>query len=88
MGFIEEGQQFSQHSEDSEIAAIEKRIGAAERKVIEILKKRTTVRNAPGNTIDTIHAEIMTVLTRLENSLRSDVLERLARLESKLQNVA
>jgi hypothetical protein len=88
MGLIDKGRQRIPYSEEFEIVSIEARVSAAERKVDEILEKRATVQNAPGNIIDRNHAEIMTVLARLENSFRNEILRRLTCVESKLQSVA
>jgi hypothetical protein len=88
MAFIDEMRHPSQYSEASAIPAIEERIAAAEEKVDKILGKRAAVANAPGNAIDRNHDEIMAVLARMENSRRNDVLQRMARLETKLQHVA
>jgi tetrahydromethanopterin S-methyltransferase subunit G len=75
MGFIEEGRQLFQDFVAPEIRAIDARLGAME-KQIDPLESR----------IERNQGEVMGALHRMENYTL--LMERLARVEAKIQNVA
>lgn len=75
MGFIEEERQLFQDFVAPEIRAIEVRLDVVEKKIDALDAK-----------IDRNQVQLMDELHRMENY--TAVLERLARLESKLQQVA
>jgi hypothetical protein len=75
MGFIEEGRQLIQDFVTPEIRSIDAPLNALEKK-FDALEAR----------MDGNHTQVMDALHRIENY--SQILERLARLESKVQNVA
>ena len=93
MGFIEEGRQLIQDFVTPEIRAIEARLDAIEKQVA-VLDSKTDKRadqldkriDQLETKIDRNQAQVLDTLHRMENYTL--VMERLARLESKLQNVA
>jgi hypothetical protein len=95
MELDEQGSKLESSSGDAEYRAIEARVAAAERAVeaLEIRKfgqkpnaeaKSTSLENR----IDENHSQIMDTLRRLESQTKNEILERLAKVESKLQHVA
>ncbi len=93
MGFIEEGRQLIQDFVTPEIRAIEARLDAIEKQVAALDSKTDKLdakidRNQAHleAKIDRNQAQVLDTLNRMETY--AHVLERLARLESKLQNVA
>jgi tetrahydromethanopterin S-methyltransferase subunit G len=86
MGFIEEGRQLFQDFVAPEIRTIETRLDAVEKQIATLeakMDKRADVLEAK---IDRNQTQVMETLHRMENY--AHVMERLARLEGKLQNVA
>jgi len=95
MELDEEGTKLESIAADAAYRAIEKRVAAAERAVeaLEIRKfgRKPNAEAKPatlGNRIDKNHSQIMDTLRRLESQTKNEILERLARVESKLQHVA
>jgi tetrahydromethanopterin S-methyltransferase subunit G len=97
MGFIEEGRQLIQDFVTPEIRAIEARLDAIEKQVAALdakTDKRIDQLEAKidrnqthmEGKIDRNQAQVLDTLNRMETY--AHVLERLARIESKLQNVA
>jgi chromosome segregation ATPase len=100
MGFIEEGRQLIQdfvtpeiRSIDARLTAVEKRLETFEAKVDKrfdsIDKRFESVErrfDSFESKMERNQAEVLDMLRRMENY--SHLLERVARLESKLQNVA
>ena len=97
MGFIEESRQLIQDFETPEIRSIDARLTALE-KHVESLEVKVDKRfdamqveidrrlDAVESKIDRNQFQVMDTLRRIENYTL--VMERLARLESKIQNVA
>jgi tetrahydromethanopterin S-methyltransferase subunit G len=86
MGFVEEGRQLIQDFVTPEIRSIDARLSALEKRV-ETLDARVDKRfDSLESKIDRNQAQVLETLHRLENY--SHVLERPARLETKLQHVA
>jgi tetrahydromethanopterin S-methyltransferase subunit G len=97
MGFIEEGRQLFQDLVAPEIRAIDARLTAVE-KQLESLESKvdrvqtgleakiTSAETKLETKMERNHAEVMDALRRMENY--SNLAERLARVEAKLQNVA
>jgi tetrahydromethanopterin S-methyltransferase subunit G len=93
MGFIEEGRQLSQDFVTPEIRSLDARLTAVEKRV-ELLDAKVEKRfdsvdkrfDALENKMERNQGQVLDTLHRMENY--SHVLERLARLESKTQNVA
>jgi tetrahydromethanopterin S-methyltransferase subunit G len=93
MGFIEEGRQLIQdfvtpeiRSIDARLTAMEKKLEALEGKVGKFGTKLEGIQSTLEAKIERNHLQVMDTLHRMENY--SQILERLARLESKMQNVA
>jgi tetrahydromethanopterin S-methyltransferase subunit G len=97
MGFIEEGRQLIQDFFTPEIGSIDARLSAVEKKLESfenkadkrfdsIEAKIDRVQATLDNKIDRNHSQVMETLHRMETY--SQILERLARVESKLQHVA
>jgi tetrahydromethanopterin S-methyltransferase subunit G len=93
MGFIEEGRQLIQDFVTPEIRSLDARLTAVEKR-IELLDARVEKRfDSVDKRFDSLEgkmernqAQVLDTLQRMENY--SHILERLARVESKLQNVA
>ena len=86
MGFIEEGRQLIQDFVTPEIRSLDARFTAVEKR-LESLESRVDKRfDSLENKIERNQTQVLETLHRMENY--SQVLERLARVESKLQNVA
>jgi hypothetical protein len=93
--FMEEGRSLNPDPLNPEILAIEARLSAVERHV-EALEARkygpqtevSRLPELPESKIDRNHNHVMGVLKRLETYSWNQILERIARIESKLQNVA
>jgi tetrahydromethanopterin S-methyltransferase subunit G len=86
MGFVEEGRQLIQDFVTPEIRSIDVRLSALEKRV-ESLDVRVDKRfDSLENKMERNQAQVLETLHRMENY--SHILERLARLETKLQNVA
>jgi flagellar capping protein FliD len=86
MGFIEEGRQLIQDFVTPEIRSIDARLSAVEKR-LESLETKTEKRfDSLEGKMERNQAQILDTLHRMENY--SHILERLARVESKLQNVA
>jgi hypothetical protein len=86
MGFVEEGRQLIQDFVTPEIRSIDARLSALEKRV-ETLDARVDKRfDSLESKIDRNQAQVLETLHRMENY--SHVLERPARLETKLQHVA
>jgi hypothetical protein len=86
MGFIEEGRQLIQDFVTPEIRSLDARLTAVEKR-LESLESRVDKRfDSLENKIERNQTQVLETLHRMENY--SQVLERLARVESKLQNVA
>jgi tetrahydromethanopterin S-methyltransferase subunit G len=86
MGFIEEGRQLFQDFVAPEIRAIDARLNAVEKHLESLEVKIDRVQTVLENKIDWNHTQVMDALHRMENY--TPVMERLARVEAKLQNVA
>ena len=104
MGFIEEGRPLIQEFVTPEIRAIDARLTAVEKKLVALEgkvdkadakidgarsaleAKMDGVRSALEGKIDRNHDQVMDALRRAE--FQSPILERLAKVESKLQHVA
>ena len=104
MGFIEEGRQLIQdfvtpeiRSLDARLSAIEKRVelfdASVEKRFDAVDKRLDSFKTEVDRRFDTLdskiernQAQVLETLHRMENY--SHVLERLARLETKIQNVA
>jgi tetrahydromethanopterin S-methyltransferase subunit G len=93
MGFIEEGRQLLQDFVTPEIRAIEVRLDAVEKQVAALDAKMDKRFDAADKRFDSLEAkmernqaQVIDEIRRMENY--AAMMERLARLESKLQNVA
>ena len=86
MGMIEEGRQLFQDFDAPEIRAIETRLDALEKQVASLDAKTDKRADRLESKIDRNQTQLMDTLHRMENY--TQVLERLARLESKVQNAA
>jgi tetrahydromethanopterin S-methyltransferase subunit G len=93
MGFIEEGRQLIQDFVTPEIRAIDARLTALEKRVESFEVKVDKRFDSIDKRFDSIEtkmernqAQVLDTLHRMENY--TVVMERLARLESKIQNVA
>jgi tetrahydromethanopterin S-methyltransferase subunit G len=86
MGFIEEGRQLIQDFVTPEIRSIDARLTAVEKRLESLEAKVDKRSDSLENKIERNQAQVLETLHRMENY--SHVLERLARVESKLQNVA
>jgi tetrahydromethanopterin S-methyltransferase subunit G len=86
MGFIEEGRQLFQDFVAPEIRAIDARLSAVEKHLESLESKVDRVQTVLESKIDRNHTQVMDALHRMENYTL--VMERLARVEAKLQNVA
>ena len=86
MGFIEEGPQLIQDFVTPEIRSIDARLTAMEKKVDSLEARMEKRFEALDAKIDRDHNQVMDTLRRMETY--NQILERLARLESKMQNVA
>ena len=88
MGFIEEGRQPLLEPVAPEACTIDLRLRAVEGKIDAFETRKNRNRNQFETRMDRNHTELMDTLRRVENYIYIDLLERLARVESKLQNVA
>jgi tetrahydromethanopterin S-methyltransferase subunit G len=86
MGFIEEGRQLFQDFVAPEIRAIDARLNAVEKHLESLESKVDRVQTVLESKIDRNLTQVMDALHRMENYTL--VMERLARVEAKLQNVA
>ena len=86
MGFIEEGRQLIQDFVTPEIRSLDVRLTAVEKRLESFENKVEKRFDSLEGKIERNHAQVLDTLHRMENY--SHVLERLARLESKQQNVA
>jgi len=93
MGFIEEVRQLLQDFVTPEIRAIEVRLDAVEKQVAALDAKMDKRFDAADKRFDSLEAkmernqaQVIDEIRRMENY--AAMMERLARLESKLQNVA
>ena len=86
MGFIEEGRQLFQDFIAPEIRVIDARLSAVEKHLESLESKVDRVQTVLESKIDRNHTQVMDALHRMENYTL--VMERLARVEAKLQNVA
>jgi len=82
MGVIEETRQVLQDFIAPEFRAIDARLSALEKRIDGVDKRIDGL----DNKIDRNHAEVMAAIHRIENY--TAVLERLARLEAKMQTAA
>ena len=86
MGFIEEGRQLIQDFVTPEIRSIDARLSAVEKR-LESLETNVDKRfDSFESKMERNQAQVLDTLHRMENY--SHILERLARLENKLQTVA
>ena len=86
MGFIEEDRQLIQEFATPEIRSLDARLTAVEKR-LEWLEARVDKRfDSVEREMERNQAQVLDTLHRMENY--SHILERLARVESKLQNVA
>jgi tetrahydromethanopterin S-methyltransferase subunit G len=86
MGFIEEGRQLIQDFVAPEIRALEVRIDAVEKKIDSLEARMEKRFDAADAKMERNQNQVMDTLRRME--MQNQILERLAKLESKLQNVA
>jgi hypothetical protein len=97
MGFIEEGRQLIQDFVTPEIRSLDARLTAVEKRLesldVKVDKRFDSFKTEVDRQFDSIEGklernqtQVLDTLHRMENY--SHVLERLARVESKLQNVA
>ena len=86
MGFIEEGRQLIQDFVTPEVRSIDARLSAVEKR-LESLETNFEKRfDSLESKMERNQAQVLETRHRMENY--THILERLARLESKLQNVA
>jgi tetrahydromethanopterin S-methyltransferase subunit G len=86
MGFIEEGRQLVQDFVTPEIRSIDARLRAVEKR-LESLETNVEKRfDSLESKMERNQTQVLDTLHRMENY--SHILERLARVENKLQNVA
>jgi tetrahydromethanopterin S-methyltransferase subunit G len=86
MGFIEEGRQLIQDFVTPEIRSIDARLTALEKRVESFEAKVDKRFDSLESKMERNQAQVLDTLHRMENYTL--VMERLARLESKIQNVA
>jgi tetrahydromethanopterin S-methyltransferase subunit G len=86
MGFIEEGRQLFQDLVAPEIRAIDARLTAVEKRLESLDAKVEKRFDSVESKMERNQTQVLETLHRMENY--SHILERLARVESKLQNVA
>jgi len=86
MGFIEEGRQLIQEFVTPEVRLIDARLSGVERRLEAIESKVEKRFDSLESKMERNQAQVLDTLHRMENY--SHLLERLARVESKLQNVA
>ena len=86
MGFIEEGRQLIQDFVTPEIRSIDARLSAVEKRLESLDAKVEKQFDSLESKMERNQAQVLDTLHRMENY--SHILERLARLENKLQNVA
>jgi uncharacterized protein Yka (UPF0111/DUF47 family) len=86
MGFIEESRQLIQDFVTPEIRSLDTRLAAVEKGLEKLDSKVDRKLEALESKMDRNQVQVLETLHRMENY--SHVLERLARLESKAQNVA
>jgi predicted nucleic acid-binding Zn-ribbon protein len=93
MGFIEEGRQLIQDFVTPEIRSIDTRLSAVEKRLESIDIKVEKLEIKVDNRIDSLEARMERNQAQIMDALHSverytQLAERLARVESKLQNVA
>jgi hypothetical protein len=95
MALNEEARKLDSAAPDLEYLAIEARIAAAEKQDEAIALKKygskwesATPSDSLENKLDKNHRQIIDALHRIEFEMKSQLLDRLARVESKLQHVA
>jgi len=88
MGFIDEGRQLIQDFVTPEIRSLHARLTAVEKRLGLFEGAESKIEFSFEERIDGNHKQLMEALHRMEGRMRAQVLERLARVESKLQNVA
>ena len=86
MGFIEEGRQLIQDFVTPEIRSIDARLTAVEKQMAALEARFEKRFDGLEEKIDRNQNQVMDALRRME--IYNQILERLARLESKMQNVA
>jgi tetrahydromethanopterin S-methyltransferase subunit G len=86
MGFIEEGRQLIQDFVTPEIRSLDARLTAIEKRLESLDAKVEKQFDSLESKMERNQAQVLDTLHRMENY--SHLLERLARVESKLQNVA
>ncbi len=86
MGFLEEGRPLIQDFVTPEIRSIDVRLTAVEKRLEGLGRKVDNIQTALEARMERNHHQVMDALHRMENY--SQILERLARVKSKLQNVA
>lgn len=86
MGFIEEGRQLIQDFVTPEIRSLDARLTAIEKCLESLDAKVEKQFDSLESKMERNQAQVLDTLHRMENY--SHILERLARLENKLQNVA
>jgi tetrahydromethanopterin S-methyltransferase subunit G len=86
MGFIEEGRQLIQDFVTPEIRSLDARLTAVEKRLESLDAKVEKRFDSVESKMKRNQAQVLDTLHRMENY--SHILERLARVESKLQNVA
>jgi hypothetical protein len=88
MGLIEEGRQPFEDFSDAETRSIQARLDAVEKRLGPFDGGESKIEFSFEERIDGNHKRLMEALHRMEDRMRAQILERLARLESKVQIVA
>jgi len=88
MRIAEEGRQLIQNSRALNILVIEERVTAVERRLELIEGGESKTEFSFEERIDGNHKKLMEALHGMEDRMWTQILERLARVESKLQSVA
>ena len=88
MGLAEEGCRLIQNCEVPDILSIEERVTAVEKRLGLFEGGESKIEFSFEGRIGGKHKQLMEALHRMEGRMRAQVLERLARVETKLQNVA
>ena len=96
MGYEETERNPNQDAWDSELLEIEARVVALEKRVGLYVDKESAIDDLPKDRIgvppedrfDRNHKQLMEALNKIQEHNRALILERLAKVESKLQHVA
>jgi hypothetical protein len=88
MGFIEEGRQLIQDFVTPEIRSLDARLTAVEKRLGLLDSGESKIEFSFEERVDGNRKRMMEQLHGMEDRMRAQIVERLARVESKLQNVA